>query len=294
MITAPGRHKQPQRIRARSFRFRKPVRQQNQRRREHAALGHSQQQPQNQHLVIRPREPASDGAHRPEHQQHTDKFLRAPIFRQVPARDLQRQVSPVKNSSHVPSLRRVQPQIATDPRQRQRNIRPVDKRNRVHHQRHRNNPQPPPRNPFARTRLSHRCRHGHGLGLYHRPPRRRTALPCTILEPQQSNPCCRDMLRKHLRHDFSPLTQAIASLHRLGLRHRSSPPLVACVSASGPAFTSFFAGDVLPHDQSVSVGPDPPAFCEADELFDSQLDRISNSRSSSGDPGRLRALCVYN
>ena len=55
---------------------------------------------------------------------------------QMPAGNLQCQVAPEEDAGHSSGLLRIQMEIAADVRQGERYVRPIDKGDRVHNQRH--------------------------------------------------------------------------------------------------------------------------------------------------------------
>src|SRR5713101_737833 len=89
------------------------------------AFGYSEEKAKRQQFVIGPCQPAKYREAGPYDQQNANEFLRAPVLCQVPAGNLQRQISPEKNPGHRACLLRVQMQIPADLRQGERDIRAV-------------------------------------------------------------------------------------------------------------------------------------------------------------------------
>ena len=99
-----------------------------------AALGYSQEQAKQQELVIGTGQTTTDGKDTPCDQQDADELLGAPVFGQMAAGYLQREITPEKNSGDSSSLLRIQMQVPADSRQSKRDVGAIDKRDRVHDQ----------------------------------------------------------------------------------------------------------------------------------------------------------------
>src|SRR5205809_1847096 len=97
-----------------------------------AALGYSQQQAKQQELVIATGQTATDGKDTPCDQQDADELLGAPVFGQMAARYLKREIAPEENSGNGSCLLRIQMQVPADSRQGKRDVGTIDKRDRVH------------------------------------------------------------------------------------------------------------------------------------------------------------------
>src|SRR5712691_7075500 len=99
-----------------------------------SALGYSQEQAKQQELVIGAGQTATHGKDTPCDQQDADELLRAPMFGQMAAGYLQREITPEENSGNGSRLLRIQMQVPADSRQRKRDVGAIDKRDRVHDQ----------------------------------------------------------------------------------------------------------------------------------------------------------------
>src|SRR6266436_9928141 len=100
----------------------------------HAALGYSQEQTKQQELVIGTGQTTTDGKDTPRNEQDADELLGAPMFGQMAAGYLQREITPEENSSNGSGLLRIQMQVPADSRQSKRDVGAIDKRDRVHDQ----------------------------------------------------------------------------------------------------------------------------------------------------------------
>src|SRR6267378_6342558 len=97
-----------------------------------ATLGYSQEQAQQQELVIGTGQTTTDGKDTPCDQQDADELLGAPVFGQMAARYLKRDIAPEENSGNGSCLLRIQMQVPADSRQGKRDVGAIDKRDRVH------------------------------------------------------------------------------------------------------------------------------------------------------------------
>src|SRR5256885_10229093 len=93
-----------------------------------AALGYSQQQAKQQELVIATGQTATDGKDTPCDQQDADELLGAPVFGQMAARYLKREIAPEENSGNGSCLLRIQMQVPADSRQGKRDVGAIGKR----------------------------------------------------------------------------------------------------------------------------------------------------------------------
>src|SRR2546426_3229878 len=105
---------QPKRIGARSFGTGKPVREKNQRCGMNAAFGYSEEQTKQQEFVIGAGQTTTDGKDAPCDQQDADELLGAPVFGQMAAWYLQREVTPEENPGNGTCLLRIQMQVSAD------------------------------------------------------------------------------------------------------------------------------------------------------------------------------------
>src|SRR5713226_8058149 len=99
-----------------------------------AALSYSEKQTKQQELVIGPRQTTTDGKDAPRDKQDADELLGAPVFGQMAARYLQREITPEENPGNGTCLLRIQMQVPADSRQSKRDVGAIDKRDRVHDQ----------------------------------------------------------------------------------------------------------------------------------------------------------------
>ena len=97
-----------------------------------AALGYSEKQTKQQELVIGPRQTTTDGKDAPRDKQDADELLGAPVFGQMAAWYLQREIAPEENPGNGTCLLRIQMQVSADSWQGKRDVGAIDKRDRVH------------------------------------------------------------------------------------------------------------------------------------------------------------------
>src|ERR1700733_1491549 len=86
---------------------------------------------------------ATDGATSPNHEQDTHEALSAPVSSQMSTGNLQEKVTEEENARNRTGLHAIHAEIAAHGWKSQRNIRSIDKSDRIHDRSYRNNPQPP-------------------------------------------------------------------------------------------------------------------------------------------------------
>src|SRR5947207_15144012 len=96
-----------------------------------AALGYSQEQAKQQELVIGTGQTTTDGKDTPCHQQDADELLGAPVFGQMAARYLMREIAPEENSGNGSCLLRIQMHVPADSQEGKLDVGTIDNRDRV-------------------------------------------------------------------------------------------------------------------------------------------------------------------
>ncbi len=128
------------------------MREKNQRCGMNAAFGYSKEQAKQQELMIGAGQAATDGKDTPCDQQDADELLGAPVFGQMAAWYLQREIAPEENPGNRTCLLRIQMQVSADSWQGKRDVGAIDKRDRVHDQCDRDDADP----SLGRRRAGHR------------------------------------------------------------------------------------------------------------------------------------------
>ena len=138
--------KVPVGVRAGAFRAREPVRQQHQHGGKHTAFRHAEQKAHHGKFPETGNQSAAHRTDAPEHQENGDQLFRAPAAGEIAAGNLQQHVAEKENAGGLAFEPVVHEQVLHHGRnfgvQRQRHVRAVHVRNRVHDERDGDDAQP--------------------------------------------------------------------------------------------------------------------------------------------------------